>query len=63
MKPAMTICPAYVPTLEDEAPEASSATAKASAALPPISRPSSACAAGIAAMPDSPGWSVRNASR
>src|SRR5439155_16059050 len=34
-KPAMTIWPAYVPTLEDEDPEASSATANASAAPPP----------------------------
>ena len=41
MKPAITTWPAYVPTLDDETPEASSATANASAAPPPTSRPSS----------------------
>ena len=39
MKPAITTWPAYVPTLDDDAPEASSATAKASAAPPPTRRP------------------------
>ena len=37
MKPCMTTWPANVPTLELDSPEASSATAKASAAPPPIS--------------------------
>ena len=38
----MTTWPAYVPTLEDDSPEASSATANASAAPPPtsVARPS-----------------------
>jgi len=36
--------PAQVPTLDEETPEASSATANTSAAPPPASRPSSACA-------------------
>ena len=35
MKPLITTCPAYVPTLDEDAPEANSATAKASAARPP----------------------------
>jgi hypothetical protein len=34
-KPSMMICPAAVPTLDDEIPEASSAAAKARAAVPP----------------------------
>ena len=37
MKPCITTWPAYVPTLELDRPEASSATANASAAPPPIS--------------------------
>ena len=44
MKPAITTWPANVPTLDDEAPDASSATANASAAPPPTSWPSPACA-------------------
>jgi hypothetical protein len=55
MKPDITTCPAKVPTLEDEAPEASSATAKASAAAPPTRWPSCACAPAIDSSPDRPG--------
>ena len=51
MKPCITTWPAYVPTLELESPEASSATAKASAAPPPISRSSPACAPSIVSIP------------
>src|SRR6266702_8147380 len=35
MNPCITTCPAYVPTLEDDSPDASSATANANAAPPP----------------------------
>ena len=55
MKPAITTWPAYVPTLEDERPEASSATANASAAPPPTSVPNSWCAPSIVLVPDRPG--------
>ena len=51
MKPCITTWPAYVPTLELESPEASSATAKASAAPPPISRSKPACAPSMVSMP------------
>ena len=36
MNPAMTTCPAYVPTLEDDRPEAIRAIPNASAAPPPM---------------------------
>src|SRR3954451_16057759 len=44
MKPCITTWPANVPTLELDSPEASSATAKASAAPPPSSVSNPACA-------------------
>ena len=47
MKPCITTWPANVPTLELDRPEASSATAKASAAPPPSSVSSPACAPSI----------------
>src|ERR1022692_483982 len=47
MNPCMTTWPAYVPTLEEDSPEASRATANISAAPPPTTRPSPACAASI----------------
>ena len=47
MKPCITTCPANVPTLELESPDASSATANASAAPPPISVSMPACAPSI----------------
>jgi hypothetical protein len=51
-----------VPTLEEEAPEASSAAANASAAVPPASLPSSAWAWPMVARPDSAGvWKARAA--
>lgn len=54
MNPAITTWPANVPTLEDDAPEASSATAKASAAPPPTRWPICACAPWIVSTPVSP---------
>ena len=39
----MTTCPAYVPTPDDAKPDASSATAKASATGAPATRSSAAC--------------------
>src|SRR5437588_490381 len=53
MKPAITTWPAYVPTLDEDTPDASSATANASAAVPPTRRPSSACACSIVLSPES----------
>ena len=42
MKPCMTTCPAIVPTLEEDRPEASRATPNSTSALPPryVPRPS-----------------------
>ena len=51
MKPCITTWPAYVPTLELDSPDASSATANASAAPPPSSRSKPACAPSIVSIP------------
>ena len=49
----MTTCPAWVPTEEEANPEASSATAKASAAPVPSWSPSPACTLSSDSMPSS----------
>src|SRR5919199_1542707 len=54
MKPCMTTWPANVPTLELDSPEASSATAKASAAPPPSSCSMPAWAPWIESTPERP---------
>ena len=54
MKPCITTWPANVPTLELDRPEASSATAKASAAPPPSSALKPACAPSIESTPVRP---------
>ena len=52
MNPAITIWPANVPTLDDEVPDASSATANASAAPPPTICERPACAPSIVVTPE-----------
>ena len=56
-KPAITTWPAYVPTLDDEMPEASSATANVSAAVPPTRWEKPACASWMVSTCDQPGVS------
>jgi hypothetical protein len=54
MKPCMTTWPASVPTLDDARPDASSASANASAAPGPTRSPKPACASSIDSTPVMP---------